>query len=359
MKTWKWYWVLGLFAALSGCQRSVTKMIQLDPGQPGVKAQMNEMIPMRDGVKLAVDIYRPKSAAGKLPAVLTILPYGTDARMIKEVGRLFARHGYIFLAEDCRGIENSEGKFFPLVYDYYDAHDTLAWVARQDWFDGNLGMWGGSYFGYTQWEAAPDSPVLKAMVPLFTSPNMHQMVINGGALEFIMVEGWLTGMEAQIKKEKLQPEFNTGFYNQPLRNAQPLDLGMLQTRPELLDQDPMILLNHPGDSEFALPTNYSGEYAKVSAPGLLVGGWFDQFLQPQLDDFVKIRAEGRGEAKKSRLIVGPWTHGVPSSRFEEGKLAGVRFYAKETFAWYEHWLKGVPNGIENEAPVKIFIMGEN
>ena len=359
MKIWKWVLILAGLLAFSACQRSITSMIQMDPGQPGVTVEMNVMVPMHDGVKLAMDIYRPKHATGKLPAVLTILPYGTDNSMFRQLGKLFARHGYVFLAEDCRGIQHSQGKFFPLVYDWDDAHDTLAWIEQQPWFDGNLGMWGGSYFGYTQWEAAPDSPMLKAMVPLFTSPNMHQMVINGGALEYIMVEGWLTDMKAQIQDKKIQPEFSTGFYNQPLRDVKPLDIAMLYSNPELLEQDPMVLLNHPGDSEFARPTNFSGYYSKVSAPALLVAGWFDQFEQPQLDDFVKIRAEGKGDAKKSRLIVGPWTHGLPSSKFEESKYAGVRFYAKETFAWYERWLKGVPNGAENEAPVKIFIMGEN
>jgi len=359
IKKWWMFSSLVLALALSGCVRMFSHVLQIDPGEPGVTVQKNVMVPMRDGVKLAMDIYQPKKMSGPLPAVLTILPYGTDQGMIPKVGKLFARHGYVFLAEDCRGIESSEGKWFPLVWDYDDGHDTLDWIAKQPWFDGRLGMWGGSYFGYTQWQAAPDSNVLTAMVPLFTSPNMHKMVVNGGALEFIMVEGWLTGMEAQVQKEKLQPEFSSGFYNQPLRDSTPLDIELLHTKPEMLEQDPMFLLNHPGDSEFARPTYFKPYYSHVSAPGLLVAGWFDQFLQPQLDDFVAIRGEGQADAKKSRLIVGPWTHGLPSSKFEDGKRSGVRLYVHETFAWYERWLKGVQNGIENEAPVKIFIMGEN
>lgn len=358
-KSWGVVWILALALALPGCVRMFSHVLQIDPGEPGVMVEKNVMVPMRDGVKLAVDIYRPKKQTGPLPAVLTILPYGTDQGMIPKVGKLFARHGYVFLAQDCRGIEHSEGKWFPLVWDWDDAHDTLDWISRQPWFDGNLGMWGGSYFGYTQWQAAPDSTILKAMVPLFTSPNMHKMVINGGALEFIMVEGWLTGMEAQIKEQKLEPKFHDGFYNQPLRDSNPLDIQLLYTNPEMLEQDPMFLLNHPGDSEFARPTYFKPYYSRVSAPALLVAGWFDQFLQPQLDDFVALRAEGQGAAKKSRLIVGPWVHGLPSSKFEDGKWSGARLYVREAFAWYERWLKGVANGIENEAPVKIFVMGEN
>jgi uncharacterized protein len=359
MKHWKWVLMLAGLLAFSACQYSLPLMIHVKPGRPGVTVEMNQMVPMRDGVKLAVDIYRPKHAKGKLPAILTIVPYGTDSKMLNQLGRLFASHGLVFLAVDCRGIQHSEGKFFPLVWDWDDDHDIVAWIDQQPWFNGNLGTWGASYFGYTQWEAAADSPSLKAMVPLFTSPNMRRIVFNGGALELIMVEGWLSGMKSQTEGKEKKPDYNYGYFNQPLRNVKPLDISMLHTHPEMLELDPMMLITHPGDSEFARPVNFSPYYSHVSAAALLVAGWFDQFEQPELDDFVHLRAEGIGDAKKSRLIVGPWTHGMPSSAFEKNKYSGVRLYAKETFDWYSRWLLGKQNGAENKAPVKIFIMGEN
>ena len=87
----------------------------------------------------------------------------------------------------------------PLIYDIDDGHDTTDWIKKQDWYDGKIGMIGGSYFGYTQWETALNNPDVTCMVPIFTSPNMFKMVINGGALEYIMVEGWLAGMKAQVE----------------------------------------------------------------------------------------------------------------------------------------------------------------
>ena len=136
---WRYLLVLLLLPALSGCVRVVAHVLDVDPGQSGVEITMNAKVPMPDGTNLAIDIYQPKGN-GPFPAVLTILPYGTDARMFTGIGKLFARNGYVFLAEDCRGTENSEGKWFPLVWDWDDGHETLAWIEKQPWFDGNLGM---------------------------------------------------------------------------------------------------------------------------------------------------------------------------------------------------------------------------
>jgi putative CocE/NonD family hydrolase len=348
--------VLVLGALVSGCTRIVSRVLQIDPGEPTLmKVERNVMVPMRDGVRLATDIYRPRKE-GRYPVILSRIPYGTDSEIYYYLAKYFVRNGYIVLLQDCRGIQNSEGIWFPLVYEMDDGRDTTEWIKDQPWYDGNLGMIGGSYFGYTQWEAAVANPEIKAMVPIFTSGDIRRIIINGGALEFIMVEGWLTGMEAQTTEQNLDPDWAEGFYNYPLRPAIRYDLEEGKSHPE--DFDPMALLDHPGDTDLELPMNFNTLYKTVSAPSLLIAGWFDQFEQPQLDDFTRIRQEGIGNARKTRLIVGPWTHGKPMSP-HEGKLASTHFFIKETLDWLDYWLKGVDNGVAEEAPVKIFIMGEN
>ncbi len=341
-----------------GCYAIVAKWADIPKGHiKETTKEMNVMVPMRDGTRLATDIYRP-ARPGKYPAILSRIPYGTDdSEYYGYIGKYFARNGYVMLTQDCRGIENSEGTWYPLIFEIPDGRDTVEWIKRQSWYDGNLGMIGASYFGYTQWETALDNPDVTCMVPLFTSPNMFDMVINGGALEYIMVEGWLAGMEAQVGEKEWDPDFESGYFNAPMREAGPIDMGAIRKNPA--EYSPMALLEHPGDVQNKAPGDFDTYYETVSAPALLIGGWFDQFLQPQLDDFIAIRKEGKGNARKSRLIVGPWTHGVPRSDMEKNNYAGIKMFLHESLEWYERWLKGVQNGIEDEAPVKIFVMGEN
>ncbi len=339
-----------------GCYRIVSGFLEIPPGQRGVIVEMNVMVEMRDGVKLATDVYRP-DRPGRFPALLSRIPYGTDADMYRYIGKYFARNDYVVLLQDTRGIENSEGYWYPLVYEIEDGRDTTGWIEKQEWFDGNLGMIGASYFGYTQWETALDNPDVDCMVPLFTSPNMFKMVINGGALEYIMVEGWLAGMEAQISESEWDPDLETGYFNAPMREGRRIDLEAISENPR--EHSPMALLQHPGDLQDQAPGDFGPYYKTVDAPALLVSGWFDQFEQPQLDDFVAIRREGKGDARKSRLIVGPWTHGMPRSEMEKGRWAGIKLFLHESLDWYDYWLKGIDNGALNKPPVKIFIMGRN
>jgi len=348
--------LLVLAASVGGCIRIVSSVLDIPPGEPGVVIEMNVMVPMRDGVRLATDIYRP-DRPGRYPALLSRIPYGTDSKTYKYLGKYFARNGYVALIQDTRGIENSEGYWYPLIYEIEDGHDTTKWIAEQEWYNGKLGMFGGSYFGYTQWEAALDNPEVDAMVPLFTSPNMFQMVVNGGALEYIMVEGWLAGMEAQIEESEWAPDLETGYFNAPMREARPIDLEAIKENPE--KHSPMALLEHPGDLLNQAPGDFGPYYKTVDAPSLLISGWFDQFEQPQLNDFVAIREQGKGDARKSRLIVGPWTHGMPQSDMDEGRYAGIKLFLHESLDWYDYWLKGIDTPATQRAPVKIFIMGEN
>lgn len=352
-------WAAMLTASLfgSGCAKVVPKALGIPAGEPGaVSIEMNVMVPMRDGVKLAMDVYRPKRE-GKYPAILSRIPYGTDSKMYTYVGKYFARNGYVMLAQDTRGIENSEGTWYPLIYEIDDGRDTTDWIKEQPWYNGKLGMIGASYFGYTQWETALDNPAVTCMVPLFTSPNMFKMVVNGGALEYLMVDGWLSQMRAQIEGKKWDPHLDTGWFNAPMREADHIDLKAIQKNPT--EYDPMAMMQHPGDLMGQAPGDFTPYYQTVSAPSLLISGWFDQFEQPQLDDFMAIRKEGKGDARKSRLIVGPWTHGLPESEFEKNKTSGVKLFLQESMRWYDYWLKGIDNGVVDEAPVKIFIMGEN
>ncbi len=349
---------------LGGCMRIVAMGLGVEPGDEKVKVEKNVMVPMRDGVRLATDVYSPK-APGKYPAIMTRLPYGSDVTMFEAVGKFFAKSGYVFLVQDTRGTFDSEGEWFPMIFEYDDGHDAIEWVTGQPWYDGNLGMLGGSYFGYTQWVAAPDNPAVTCMNPLFTSGSIHKIIFRGGAQEHISIVPWNAQMlAARLEKEgqknvELEIDLTQGWYNEPVRDAVPVDVDAELEKPDVYEKGMQEWLRHPGDIENVSQLNFEQYYSRVSSPSLLVAGWYDVFLGPQVYDFVRIRKEGLGDAKKTRIIIGPWTHGIPSSKMEQKRVKGLLGFGRETIEWFDYWLKGIDNGAGEAAPVRIFVMGEN
>lgn len=353
-----------------GCVRIGSRVLGIgEPGPGKVIVERNIMVPMRDGVRLATDVYRP-AAPGRYPVILTRIPYGTDPdsgfpfKYTFLLGKIFVKQGYVFVAQDTRGEFDSEGVWFPLIYEYDDGHDTTAWITEQPWYDGHLGMWGASYFGYTQLMAAPGNTDLKALNPWVTSGNIHRLMFRGGASNYIGMEGWLTqevNNQAIRHGEKgdKKIDLTRGWYNDPIRDAEPVNMRATMADPDALAQGPWPWINHPGDTEDVEALNYDRYYKEVSVPSLLVAGWYDCFIGPQMVDFVRLREEGIGDAKKTRIIVGPWVHGEPMSKFEESYLAGPKLYGSSFMEWYDYWLKEIDNGAADKAPLLIFVMGDN
>ena len=133
------------------------------------------MVPMRDGVHLATDVYLPEGA-GPFPAVLVRLPYDKNGRycwMPVPRSAIFIARGYAFVPQDVRGKFRSEGEPIAFVNEVPDGYDTIEWIARQPWSNGDVGMWGDSYYGFTQWAAvACGHPALKAIVPRVTFADL-------------------------------------------------------------------------------------------------------------------------------------------------------------------------------------------
>jgi len=363
--------VFVLFSA--GCAHIIANALGVDAGKhQAMLVEMNVMVPMRDGVKLATDIYRPKPE-GRYPVILNRMPYGTDEDMFKELARFFVRHGYIFINQDTRGTYDSEGVYFPLVWERNDGIDTCEWIAKQPWFNGKLGTWGVSYFAYTQWAESPNNKVLTAMNPVFGTGSIFKFVYRGGALTYVQMIPWNTGMQnAWYKKQGINKKIEVdllggGYYNYPIRDANPVKVEDIIGNPERVNKEAekgvFDWLQHPGDVVNVGALMFDGSYDDVSAPSLQIAGWFDQALGPMLDDFVKVRAEGKGDAKKTRMIIGPWTHGAPGipndKRFEQRTLDGLKFYGQDVLRFFDYWLKGESNGEEQQPALKIFVMGEN
>jgi uncharacterized protein len=128
-----------------------------------------EMVPMRDGIKLATSIYLPPGD-GPFPVVLTRTPYGKDAMYGPAAHKQFLEHGYVRVVQDVRGKFKSEGKYAAFVDDIDDGYDTVEWIAKQPWSNGKVGMFGTSYSGFSQLMAAiARPPHLVAIAPMSCS----------------------------------------------------------------------------------------------------------------------------------------------------------------------------------------------
>ena len=144
------------------------------PAEYGVTVEKNVMIPVRDGIRLAADIYRPardgKAAPGRFPALLTRTPY--DKGGAAGEGKYYAERGYVVVANDTRGRYASEGTWHGLADDPQDGYDVVEWIAAQEWSDGKVGTFGTSYPGGTQHALAEMSPPhLTTMVPIDALSN--------------------------------------------------------------------------------------------------------------------------------------------------------------------------------------------
>jgi len=151
-------------------------------------------IPLRDGVKLATDVYHPIGIA-KAPVILIRTPYGKGNE--EPVARFSARHGYVVAVQYVRGQYESEGRFEPLVHEGKDGYDAIEWLARQSWSSGKVGMIGASYLGWAQWMAAVEHPPhLATIIPNVSPPDMlPNMPWENGVFGLTLAFNWLRLVE--------------------------------------------------------------------------------------------------------------------------------------------------------------------
>jgi putative CocE/NonD family hydrolase len=172
--------------------------LSLQAAEPGGKPYQNEIrierykaIPMRDGVTLYGDVYRP-AAEGKYPTLVVRTPYGLQRDGVHETMTKFAQRGYSVLMVDNRGRYESGGKWDPFRFEATDGYDIIEWAAKQHFSNGKVATQGGSYLGHVQWAAASQQPPsLVAMFPALASTNIYaNWLTHGGAFRLAFNYGW-------------------------------------------------------------------------------------------------------------------------------------------------------------------------
>ncbi len=315
---------------------------------------------MRDGTKLSSDIYRP-DAKGKFPAIITRSPYMTVEgfqKRFSEEAKFFARQGYVFVIQDCRGKNDSEGIFHPFFDDPTDGFDALSWCAKQEWSNGELGTIGASYQAWNQWATATlNPPNLRAMVSIVALPDpVLNVPFQNGALVLWMAE-WMAMVDG---KKNTDPSI---YDSMKLYNHLPL-----RTMDEAFGRKESSIwqnwINHPAADDYWKASFYQDEFSQIDVPALHVSGWYDDDVIGTHINYTGMRKSGKSEHARinQKLIIGPWQHHVNATRqlgtidFGQSSLIDLR---KVELEWFDYWLKGKETGIMKQPKVDIFTMGKN
>ncbi len=346
----------------------------------GIVLSKDVMVAMRDGTRLATDVYRPALDGawleGRFPTILCRTPYDKTDRRYSEIADFFTPRGYVVALQDLRDRYRSEGTgdYFHTItpHEGRDGYDTVEWLASRPWSNRRVGMVGSSYAAITQVRAALERPPhLSAIWPDVVPTNSYaNQSREGGAMQLHMF--WALFIHAQDAQDIADDPAKQDEVWADLRRMREL-LRSMPWRPGELS------LRHTPALEQTLFDYYTrGSYDEFWAreendftarfdrhadvPGTYSTGWYDGFPHADTEYFAAM-AEQNGAPQ--RLVVGPWSHvGMRGDAsftldvdFGPESIWGVRRYFEEQLRFFERWLRDERNGVENEAPVRIFVMG--
>jgi putative CocE/NonD family hydrolase len=314
----------------------------------------------RDGITLHADVYRPK-AEGKFPVLLERTPY--DKHMGVGFGLQAAARGYVYIIQDCRGRYTSGGDWYPFKFESPDGYDTVEWAAALPYANGKVGMVGGSYVGATQMLAAIAAPPhLAGILPLATGSNYHEnWTYQGGALTQLFDQNWTSGLAMNTLDRRVSKE----PHRTPWQMVLPLaDFPVLVTGTSAGLADYYLdWLAHPRYDDYWKQWSIEEHFSKIQVLAIHVGAWYDIFQDGSLSNYLGIKAHGGNEAARNgqRLIMIVGGHagaGPKIGDIDFGKDSVLDVSALD-FRFYDYLLKGIDNGMANDRPVKIFVMGKN
>ncbi|MDF2680888.1 MAG: putative hydrolase [Brevibacillus sp.] len=312
-------------------------------------------VEMRDGVRLATEVWLPEGLqeGQRVPTIFMRTPYGRMDAIFRRLP--FVTRGYALVVQDTRGREDSEGEWVPLVHERNDGDDSLTWIASQDWSDGNVGMLGGSYVGYVQWAAASSgNPHLKAIfsyvtvgTPYVDIPRKGGTILGGLSWIFMMAE------KRRNVAALLRDDWSEVIKVRPIKEIPQKVLGKdipFWTK----------WMEHPDGDEFWGESDWKQHADLVKVPSLLVSGWYDDNGMGTSESWEVI---SRNAPEHARLILGPWYHKANTTREIHHVPFGnnaIRYDLDVTqLRWFDRYLKGVENGVDQEPRVEYYMVGEN
>ncbi len=328
----------------------IAQPISAPPLSPDFREQAGLQIKMRDGILLAADVYLPRQGR-RFSTVLIRTPYNRKSPDMRGY-RFFASRGLAVVVEDVRGRAASQGTYIGAEQEGPDGNDTINWIAEQPWSNGRVGMAGSSYLGIAQWWAAiQDNPHLVTISPQFSGDDdyMDRFYSVGGALQLEHRLLWLS--ENLTPPSQRRPTFGNYISHLPLRTADMAASGIVLPIWQAA-------LNHPSYDSYWKRRSIREQIDRVRIPVLSFGGWFDSYVQSDLDAFSRLQ--------KSHMPVetwiGPWGHDpslkFPTVTFGHASDAHVRLRQLD---WFQRYLvqPGQANFTPSGAPLHVFVMGTN
>ena len=346
-------------------------------GPYGYELVSDVMVPMRDGVKLATDLYFPtkkgKRISGKLPAILVRTPYSKTRGYPENTSAIyFTSHGYVTVYQDTRGRYNSEGIWHMLDDDGVDGYDTGKWMVKQSWSNGKYGMYGTSYVGGTQHAMAlENSPGLTTIIPVDAMSNLgyYSMRYDGAyELRFWNWIHWAGQGGGRQSRDPAIKQMLADFIEVENRRKYlklfPVRKGTtpLKFMPEY--EDWLVnAMKEGGNSDFWKQNNvrdYTKNYKDI--PVYLVGGWYDSWGVNTTENYMALNKSIKGPVY---MIMGPWIHGQQGNyshgQVSFGNDAAIPDPLAWRMEWYDHWIKGEKTAVGKKDPyktnVRIFVMG--
>lgn len=349
-------------------------------GSYGVAVDRDVMVTMRDGVRLATDIYRPvengRTLAQRVPVVLERTPYGKSQTGLRhasgEVAQMFASHGYAVVYQDCRGRGKSEGKYIKYLSDAEDGFDCCAWILEQPWSNGKIGTMGLSYGAHTQAAlASAGAPGVRAMfMDSGGFSNAYQGGIRqGGAYELKQVT-WalsqaLEAPEVRADARKLAAlqaiDLKAWFARMPWsRGNSPLS-AVPEYENYVFDQWEHGTFDAYWEQAGIYAMGYYDRFPDAAT--MMISSWYDPYPRTVTENYRGLKKRGRGPV---HLVLGPWIHGNredtyagdvdfgPAAAFSPGVAES---YLAFKLRWFDQHLKGGANAIDDEPELRLFVMG--
>ena len=335
-----------------------------------VVVRKDVLVPVRDGTKLALDLYLPAKGdaplPGRHPTLMVRTPYNKNG--VAAEGQWYAARGYAVVVNDTRGRYGSEGSWRMIVDDVDDGYDVAAWVGRQPWSSGKIGTFGTSYVGGTQHAlACANPPELACMIPVDSLSNTGLAgVRHSGAFELRFMN-WIFTIgapadraaladprlrEALVENGRLMPQHVLSLPIRPgctpLKHAPDYERWLVEA---MRHGDYDDFWKRPGHSVL----DNVGRYADV--PVYHVTGWYDSWCRQNVLNW---QALSRAKRAPQKLIIGPWTHGGQTRAYAgevEFPPEAALDFSEWRLAWFDRWVKGIDNGAERTPSARVFVMG--
>lgn len=308
-----------------------------------VTVQHNVRLRMRDGVELSANLWRPVPHAPgeKFPAIFELIPYRKDDwRYNSDMARMtyFAQRGYVGCRVDVRGTGSSGG----VAVDEYteaetqDGYEVIEWLGTQAWSNGNVGMWGISYGGFTSIQVAMlRPPHLKAIIPMYATDDRYLDDVHyvGGCPTASEWSGYALAMLAM---NALPPK------------ADYVGADWERLWRDRLEQTPLWTLNwrkHQTDDAYWRRGSLAPDYDRITCAIFNIAGWMDGYTNPAVRMQAKcVNAAGR------KTLIGNWVHSYPDSAYPGPNLDHLHQMTR----FFDYWLKGIDNGVMAEPALTYF-----